>query len=140
MMTTGSEAYFKAKQTGLLSKLRLEVYAVFCDKGQLTAGELIQTAKEGGFRVSNSGTLATRISELVRFGVLYQSGQKKCSVTGYSACVYAVTGNLPVKPPKQKSLKEKKKDILNFIAQIGKEAERTHQTDLRLVYTMVKKM
>ena len=84
-MTTGSEAYFKAKQTGLLSKLRLEVYAVFCDKGQLTAGELIQTAKEGGFRVSNSGTLATRISELVRFGVLYQSGQKKCSVTGYSA-------------------------------------------------------
>jgi hypothetical protein len=83
MRRTSIEAYMAIKESGQLSKCRLEAYEVLFHHGPLTATEV--TVRHG---VSNGWK---RLSELKRFGVILETGVRPCSVTGHNATLWDVT-------------------------------------------------
>ena len=134
MRNTSIEAYMKIKESGLLSKLRFQVYDIIYNNGSMTASEMINTLHN----VSNSGAYATRLSELERLGVVAAIGKRKCKISGFMAIEWDVTGNLPIKPPKRKSKKLLKIDILNRITSIASTLNDDNQLqDLREIYKLV---
>lgn len=94
---TSINAYQEIKNNGLLSKRRWEVYDLVCQHGPLTGGELIHIIKNNPKKyVTNSGTYATRLSELRTRQVIRELPKRKCKITGYLAIEWESTGNLPI--------------------------------------------
>jgi hypothetical protein len=119
---TTLEAYTKVKESGLLSELRLKVFEAVCTHDKLTASEL--RIKISGHQTNaNSGVLGTRLSELERMGLIRTIGTRKCSISGYNALVWEVTGNMPIKLDKKKTIKQKKQEILENIEKLEKLAD-----------------
>lgn len=104
---TSIEAYTKAKESGLLSELRLKVYEMLCLHGQLTANEVRIHASQHNV---NSGVFSTRFSELERMGVIKAIGTRKCSVSGHNALVWEITGDMPKKFDRGETRSQKSKD------------------------------
>ena len=102
---TSLEAYKYILESGILKKQKLEIYEVlwgFQRMGaSLTAGEL----QKRYFPKTSRNNIATRISELIKCGIVKECGERDCGVSGRMCHTYTVTNEKPVKAKKKKSLK-----------------------------------
>jgi predicted transcriptional regulator len=133
---TTIEAYNKVKESGLLSCLRLKVYKILLENGQLTANEMRMFASSD----VNSGVFSTRLSELERMGVVRTIGTRKCKTSGHNALVWEVTGDLPIKFERKKTKKDKREDLLNKIKELMEASEGKWLTELTDIYDLAKNM
>lgn len=110
---TSIEAYYKVKDSGLLSKLRFKVFEIICQYGPMTANEMRMYASPD----VNSGVFSTRLSELERMRVVNVVGVRACKTSGYNAMVWDITGDTPIKliPKKYKSKEQKKKELIAML-------------------------
>ena len=103
---TSAKAFSIIRKQGLLSEKRFNVLKVLFYLGEATGGEIAAEYKKRYRSAKHSEAIRNRLSELRDFGVVKEVGTRFCSETGYSAIVWTMTGNLPVKPDKKKTLKK----------------------------------
>jgi hypothetical protein len=87
--TTSAIAYHEIRESGLLSKRRLEVYEYLYQNGPMIAAEIPIT---GAWK---------RLSELKERGVAHEVGEKKNALTGHLSVLWDVNEALPSEPPKK---------------------------------------
>lgn len=103
---TSIEAYNVIKENGLLSKRRWEVYDVLFHNGPLTAGEIGKHMSGYRSAVSTADrNIHARLSELKKFGVVFEVRERICSITGMTVIECDVTDRLPIKLEKPKRIK-----------------------------------
>jgi len=101
MRQTSIDCYHAIKESGLLSKRRLQAYHHMMKIAPCTASELQDSMdyNDGG------RDCMKRVSELAARGAIYELGIRRCGVTGREVTVWDLTDNLPVEPqtktPKQ---------------------------------------
>jgi len=135
MRQTSIDCFNQIKQEGLLSKRRLEVYEALLSSAPCTSSEAIRNAKTtfGVFGVSS------RFTELRDLGVIYEKGEKQCSITGRNVIEWDLTDKLPTNfknPRKTKS--EKKKAALNSLRELYKNRESAWLMDWKGVADLIK--
>ena len=132
---TSIDCYTQIKQEGLLSKRRLEVYEALLSTSPCTSSEAIRNAKTtfGVFGVSS------RFTELRDLGVIYEKGEKKCSITGRSVIEWDLTDRLPVnvKNP-NKTKKQRLNDALNSLRELYKNKDNSTDEDWKTVADLIK--
>ncbi len=94
---TSIEAYQTIRESGLLSRRRLEAYDILFNHGPMTAQELDRKAGSVG--------LWKRLSELEAVGVVATVGERDCKVTNMNAILWDVTDKLPIKFEKPKRVR-----------------------------------
>ena len=132
---TSIDCYNEIKQTGLLSKRRLEVYEALLYSAPCTSSEAIRNAKTtfGVFGVSS------RFTELRDLGVIYEKGEKKCSITGRNVIEWDLTDRLPVNVKKTiKTKKQKINDALNLLRVLYKNKDTSTNEDWTKVANLIK--
>lgn len=88
---TSSITYRAIVDEGLLSPLRLEIYTMLFIHGPMTCKEV--TKRIGAERDS----ISPRMQEMVRMGVVEETGERMCSVSDRLAVLWDVTDQLPRK-------------------------------------------
>ena len=111
MRPTSVEAYHKAEESGLLSKLRLKVFKILCDHGPMTANEM----RMFGDSNANSGVYSTRLSELERMKIVAATSERACKTTGNKALLWDITNNHPIKLDKRETKKVKTKRAVDAL-------------------------
>ena len=88
---TSIDCYHEIKNSGLLSKRRLQALEYIMKIAPCTASELQESMpyNDGG------RDCMKRISELATRGVVYEKGVRECRVTGRHVIEWDMTGNLP---------------------------------------------
>jgi hypothetical protein len=132
---TSIDCYNEIKQTGLLSKRRLEVYEALLYSAPCTSSEAIRNAKTtfGVFGVSS------RFTELRDLGVIYERGEKECSITGRNVIEWDLTDKLPVNIKSSKKTKKHKiKDALNSLRELYKNKDISTDEDWKMVANLIK--
>ena len=132
---TSIDCYNKIKQEGLLSKRRLEVYEALLSTAPCTSSEAIRNAKTtfGVFGVSS------RFTELRDLGVIYEKGEKKCSIAGRNVIEWDLTDRLPVNVKKSnKTKKHKINDALNSLRELYKNKDTSTDQDWKTVADLIK--
>lgn len=136
---TSIDCYNEIKANGLLSKRRMEVYEILFHHGQLTANEIVRVSK-AEYPNTNPSSFHARLSELKRYGVIIEVGEKRDEVSGNNCYIWDLTDNLPSKSassPKQ-TKKEKIKNTLKVIVSLGLKLEKeSEKEDLREIYGLV---
>tara|TARA_R110000824_G_scaffold10830_1_gene47399 strand:- start:407 stop:829 length:423 start_codon:yes stop_codon:yes gene_type:complete len=115
---TSIDCYNKIKEQGLLSNMRFKVYEAILKKAPCTSGEAfaIMTTKENQISQSRA-----RFTELRNLGVIYEKGEKKCSITGRNVIEWDLTDKLPVDyKSHNKTKKQKVDDALNALRELYK--------------------
>lgn len=102
---TSIDAYHEIKESGLLSKRRMEVYDWLFHNGPATGNEVFQGMVNN--KMITNANITTRLGELRDMGVAYEVGVVKCPVTGKSVIQWDVTGSLPNKVEKKATNYEK---------------------------------
>lgn len=116
MRQTSINCYNTIKANGLLSKRRLEVLAAILKNAPCTSSEAMVGSLNSTNVLSQS---RARFTELRKAGVIYEKGEKKCSVTGHKVIEWDLTDKLPIKPtsiPKTKS--HRKKEAILALAEL----------------------
>ena len=132
---TSIDCYNKIKQEGLLSKRRLEVYEAILSTAPCTSSEAIRNAKTtfGVFGVSS------RFTELRDLGVIYEKGEKKCSITGRNVIEWDLTDRLPIKfKNKNKTKKQRINDAINSFRELYKNKDNSTNEDWKIVADLIK--
>lgn len=132
---TSIDAYNEIEANGLLSKRRMEVYAVLFKSGPLTANEVFKIfSKNGDAATCAASNSAARFSELRDCGVICEVQVRKCSVTGMKVIEWDVTPNLPREVKKKKNLtkNQKKKNILDKLVAHGKKSIPVKDEDIEI--------
>jgi len=115
------EAYKTGLESGSINKKEFQVIELLQQYPNKTASEL---AKLSGLPVRS---IAPRLTELMKLGIVYEAFYTKCSVTHSTACSYALTGNNPkprvkkiskVRQIKELCLKNKENEISKTILEI----------------------
>jgi hypothetical protein len=99
MRNTSIEVYKQIKESGLLSKLRFEVYEKIFKYGPITQGEMWNEH----FPKRQRHDVGPRFAELEARGVIECVGERPCNVTGRLAMIWDVTSKLPTEPKKEKT-------------------------------------
>lgn len=90
--STSLEAYRAIRDSGKLATAQWEVYEFMYDNGPLTAAEAVEKMRASGIiRKVWFGQTRARFTELHDMGLLESVGERKCSVTGFTAMVMDVT-------------------------------------------------
>lgn len=97
---TSVDAFREIESSGLLSRLRFEVYRWLYENGPATAKEVELGLKKG---IESTGVWSTRLSELKRLGVIEEIGKTQCKFSGHEVIEWDVTANLPRKLEKKSS-------------------------------------
>lgn len=92
---TSAIALQAIEASGLLSKMRFEVYKALFALGPCTAQELVG---QMGYDHAEK-----RLSELRDRGVVVEIGQGVCKETRHLAILWDVTANMPVEPGRKKT-------------------------------------
>ncbi len=132
---TSIDCFNKIKEEGLLSKRRLEVYEALLSTAPCTSSEAITNAKTtfGVFGVSS------RFTELRDLGVIYEKGEKKCSITGRNVIEWDLTDRLPVKIKRtNKTKKQRVNDALNSLRELYKNKNISTDEDWKMVADLIK--
>jgi hypothetical protein len=113
---TSIDAYYEIKQSGLLSKLRFEVYEYVYNNGPSTAKAIFKGLSKivvaAGKEQPNSGVYTTRCSELRELGVFRELPKIKCPDSGHMVIEWDVIRTaLPV-APKTKTTRQQQADNL----------------------------
>jgi len=129
---TSIDCYNKIKQEGLLSKRRLQVYESIFNYAPCTASEVFN---EKNLKTNQSG----RFTELRDLGVIYEKGERLCSVTGRNVIEWDLTDRLPVNVKKSnKTKKNKIDDALNSLRELYKNKDTSTDEDWKLVADLIK--
>lgn len=104
--TTSIEVYKFLEENGTLSAKRWEIYATVYNHGPITSGEAFAKLSEGKTLKSLSQSRA-RFTELRGMGLLKETGERECKITGYTVIEWDVTDQLPLKLEKAPTRKEK---------------------------------
>ena len=132
---TSIECFNKIKQEGLLSKRRLEVYEALYTSAPCTSSEAIRNAKTtfGVFGVSS------RFTELRDLGVIYEKGEKKCTITGRNVIEWDLTNGLPINFKKNnKTKKQRINDAINSFRELYKNKDNSTKEDWKIVANLIK--
>ena len=133
---TSIECYNKIKEQGLLSNMRFKVYEAILKKAPCTSGEAFATMTTKENQISQS---RARFTELRELGVIYEKGEKKCSITGRSVIEWDLTDRLPVnvKNP-NKTKKQRVDDALNSLRKLYKNKDISTDDDWKIVADLIK--
>lgn len=132
---TSIEAFNKIKQEGLLSKRRFEVYEALYTSAPCTSSEAIRNAKTtfGVFGVSS------RFTELRDLGVIYEKGEKKCTITGRNVIEWDLTNGLPINfKNNNKTKKQRINDAINSFRELYKNKDNSTKEDWKIVADLIK--
>jgi hypothetical protein len=133
---TSIDCYNKIKEQGLLSNMRFKVYEAILKKAPCTSGEAfaIMTTKENQISQSRA-----RFTELRELGVIYEKGEKQCSITGRNVIEWDLTDRLPVniKNP-NKTKKQRLDDALNSLRELYKNKDISTDEDWKAVANLIK--
>lgn len=129
MRQTSIDTYHAIKESGLLSKLRFTAYDCIYHHGPITQSECFNMiCHDPKGRINGHQSIAPRFAELKRFGVIEEAYVKPCNITGRKCIAWKVTGNLPAKPDRRITEKQK---LLNQIKGLKIEiAQLKHQLSL----------
>lgn len=133
---TSIDCYNKIKQEGLLSNMRFKVYEAILRKAPCTSGEAfaIMTTKENQISQSRA-----RFTELRDLGVIYEKGEKKCSITGRNVIEWDLTDRLPVNLKKtNKTKKHRADEALNSLRELYKNKNTSTVEDWKVVANLIK--
>lgn len=103
---TSVDAYKEIRDNGLLSERRWQVYDVLFHYGPLTGNEALKILV-ACYKIfaGNAPSIISRLGELRAMGVVMETKQRACTVTGMTVIEWDVTDKLPVKfdkPVKEK--------------------------------------
>ena len=132
---TSIDCYNEIKQQGLLSKRRLEVYEALYTSAPCTSSEAIRNAKTtfGVFGVSS------RFTELRNLGVIYEKGEKQCTITGRNVIEWDLTDKLPINfKNKNKTKKQRINDAINSFRELYKNKDNSTNEDWKIVADLIK--
>lgn len=130
---TSIDCYNKIKQEGLLSKRRLEVYEAILKNAPCTTNEALKDLYSGSHGVGS------RTTELRDVGVIYEKGEKKCSITGRNVIEWDLTDRLPVNLKKtNKTKKHRTDDALNSLRELFKNKKNSTVEDWKEVANLIK--
>lgn len=126
---TSIDAYYEIKQSGLLSKLRFDVYEYVYIKGPSTAKAIFKGLSEqvvaAGSEQPNSGVYTTRCSELRDLGVFRELPKIKCPDSGHMVIEWDVMRTaLPVTPKKKTSRQEQSDNLKALRESIEKTSQK----------------
>lgn len=116
---TSREAYNTIRENGWLSKKRWEAYAaLFHSEGDLTHNELQQLIEENKTKseMVYRNNIVARLGECRDMGVVKETGERVCSISGMTCITWDVTCNLPVKFKKSRT----RGCVTNDIVRCGK--------------------
>ena len=129
---TSIDCYNQIKSEGLLSKRRLQVYESIFNYAPCTASEVFN---DKNLKTNQSG----RFTELRDLGVIYEKGEKKCSITGRNVIEWDLTDRLPVNVKKTiKTKKQKINDALNLLRVLYKNKDISTNEDWTKVADLIK--
>ena len=133
---TSIDCYNKIKEQGLLSNMRFKVYEAILKKAPCTSGEAFATMTTKENQISQS---RARFTELRELGVIYEKGEKKCSITGRNVIEWDLTDRLPVniKNP-NKTKKQRLDDALNSLRELYKNKNTSTNEDWKTVADLIK--
>lgn len=137
---TSIDCYHQIKAEGLLSKRRMEVYEILFQDGPLTANEIVRISKIK-YPNTNASSFNARLSELKRFGVIQEIGEKEDSISGKNCYIWDLTDRLPEDTePLVNTKKDKKENVLNALRELYKKKRRAPKEDWINVANLVKGM
>lgn len=129
---TSIDCYNKIKEEGLLSKRRLQVYESIYNSAPCTASEVF---KEKNLKTNQSG----RFTELRDLGVIYEKGERICSITGRNVIEWDLTDRLPVNIKKYNNTKKQRiNDTLNSLRELYKNKNTCLDEDWKRVANLIK--
>ena len=129
---TSIDCYNQIKQEGLLSKRRLQVFESVFNNAPCTASEVFN---EKNLKTNQSG----RFTELRDLGVIYEKGERLCSVTGRNVIEWDLTDRLPVNVKKSnKTKKHKINDALNSLRELYKNKDTSTDEDWKITAELIK--
>ena len=128
---TSIDCYNEIKEEGLLSKRRLQVYESIYNSAPCTASEVF---KDKNLKTNQSG----RFTELRDLGVIYEKGERICSITGRNVIEWDLTDRLPVNVKGSNKTKQQKKNLaLNSLRELYKNKDSTND-DWKIVADLIK--
>tara|TARA_R110001599_G_scaffold93854_1_gene244508 strand:- start:326 stop:736 length:411 start_codon:yes stop_codon:yes gene_type:complete len=129
---TSIDCYNQIKQEGLLSKRRLQVYESIYNSAPCTASEVF---KDKNLKTNQSG----RFTELRDLGVIYEKGERLCSITGMNVIEWDLTDRLPVNVKNSNKTKKQKVDCaLNSLRELYKNKDISTNEDWKTVADLIK--
>ena len=133
---TSIDCYNKIKEQGLLSNMRFKVYEAILKKAPCTSGEAFATMTTKENQISQS---RARFTELRELGVIYEKGEKQCSITGRNVIEWDLTDRLPVNVKSSNKTKQQKKNLaLNSLRELYKNKDISTDEDWKIVANLIK--
>ena len=135
---TSIDCYNKIKEQGLLSNMRFKVYEAILKKAPCTSGEAFATMTTKENQISQS---RARFTELRNLGVIYEKGEKTCSITGRNVIEWDLTDRLPINiKSSNKTKKQKINEALNSFRVLYKNKDISTDDDWKIVADLIKKI
>ena len=132
MRQTSIDCFNEIKQEGLLSKRRLQVYESIYNSAPCTASEVF---KEKNLKTNQSG----RFTELRDLGVIYEKGERVCSITGRNVIEWDLTDRLPITVKNPNKTKKQRLDAaLNSLRELYKNKDVSTDEDWKTVAELIK--
>ena len=129
---TSIDCFNQIKQEGLLSKRRLQVYESIYNSAPCTASEVF---KEKNLKTNQSG----RFTELRDLGVIYEKGERVCSITGRNVIEWGLTDRLPINLKNPNKTKKQRLDAaLNSLRELYKNKDISTDEDWKIVADFIK--
>ena len=129
---TSIDCYNQIKQEGLLSKRRLQVYESIYNSAPCTASEVF---KDKNLKTNQSG----RFTELRDLGVIYEKGERACSITGKNVIEWDLTDRLPINIKNPNKTKKQRLDAaLNSLRELYKNKDISTDEDWKTVADLIK--
>jgi hypothetical protein len=136
---TSIDCYNLIKAQGLLSKRRLEVYEAILKNAPCSSSEAMISNLNSTNVLSQS---RARFTELRELGVIYEKGEKKCTITGKNVIEWDLTDKLPINTKTPISPKKRRvMDTINALRKLyTKRTTRSDDDEWQKVYDLIKKI
>lgn len=131
VQSTSVEVYHKVKSSGLLSRIREEVYDILYKHGPLTMREAFELLNTDGVNIQSYGP---RFAELRNMDLIEQCGERECKITGHNKILWQTTNSIGKKLPKKLSKKEKISGLLDLMVDLAKDLSEEQKVKLRVIY------
>lgn len=134
---TSIDCYNEIKANGLLTKIRLKVLENVLELAPCTGTELGDHMLKK-YNINGSWRVLTHLRDV---GILYETGTRKCTVTGREVLEWDLTDNLPTKvKPIVNTKKNRIKTALSELRVLYKNKETATDEDWINVANVIKKI
>lgn len=122
---TSLQAYNYLRHSGLLSTRRMEVYEYLYDQGPATASQMAH------YMHRDRASTSSRCRELVGMGLVQETGDILCPITGMEVTGYDVTPNMPtqltkIKKPSYQQLEDENERLRDEIDELKRQLLSMH--------------